>query len=134
MPSAASPRPPTPSPNPQNTLQSTFSMTVTESGAVEAFAGFFDTEFRGSEEHPTDMPVTLSTAPDPTGATHWGQQSFMLHPPIECAAGDKIECEFEMHRRKENHRLLEVKVVHRVVGAAGAAKAAPERVSHFLIE
>jgi len=109
-------------------------MTVTEAGAVGAFAGFFDTAFKGSPENPTDMPVTLSTAPDPTGATHWGQQSFMLHPPIQCNAGDKIQCEFEMHRRKDNHRLLEVRVKHRVLSAGSGAEPSAERVSHFLIE
>lgn len=113
-------------------LKSSLSMAVTETGPADAFAGFFDTQFKGSEENPADFPVTLSTAPDPTGATHWGQQSFLLHPAVECMAGDKIECEFEMSRRKENHRLLEIKVSHKVVDTSAAVKG--ERVSHFLIE
>jgi len=112
-------------------VQSKFSMRITEDGSVEAFAGFFDTAFNGSPENPADVPVTLSTAPDPTGATHWGQQSFMMHPPLHCVAGSKIECDFEMQRRTDNHRLLEVKMVHRVVHGE---KAFPERESHFLIE
>lgn len=113
-------------------LKAEFAMTVTERGSVDAFAGFFDTEFKGSTENPTDFPITLSTAPDPTGATHWGQQSFMLQPSIEVAPGDRIACEFEMRRRKENHRLLEVHLKHQVEKATGAT--ADARTSHFIIE
>jgi protein arginine N-methyltransferase 1 len=102
---------------------------VTENGPIEAYAGFFDTQFNGSPQNPTDMPVTLSTAPDPTGATHWGQQSFFLHPAVEARAGDKVRVEFEMRRQRENHRLMEVTLKHKV-----ADKEGEERVSHFLIE
>lgn len=41
-------------------------------GPLEALSGFFDVRFNGSPENPADFPVTLSTAPDPTGCTHWG--------------------------------------------------------------
>ena len=116
-------------------LVSTFSMTVAESGSVNAFCGFFDTEFRGSDQNPTDYPITLSTAPDPTGATHWGQQSFVLHPPIDVEAGDAIVCDFEMKRQKENHRLLEVTLTHRVERKSGGSVVTMgERTSHFVIE
>lgn len=113
-------------------LTAELTLTLTENGPIEAFAGFFDTQFNGSPENPTDMPVTLSTAPDPTGATHWGQQSFFLHPGVECRAGDKVECKFEMRRQRENHRLMEVTVEHRTVGPTAGEQA--QRVSHFLIE
>lgn len=67
----------------------------------------------------------------PAGATHWGQQVFYLVPGVECAAGDKIEGEIEIVRRRDNHRLMEVTMTHkRAGGAAGAA----ERVSKFNIE
>ena len=55
------------------------------------------------------MQVLLSTAPDPTGATHWGQQTFALHPPIDCAPGDAIVGDITVVRKKENHRLMEVR-------------------------
>ena len=62
-------------------------MDVFEAGPIEGFCGFFDVQFRGSPENPADCDVLLSTAPDPTGATHWGQQSFVLHPGVACVAG-----------------------------------------------
>jgi protein arginine N-methyltransferase 1 len=54
------------------------------------------------------VQVLLSTAPDPTGATHWGQQTFSLHPAIDCAPGDAVEGTITVVRKKENHRLMEV--------------------------
>lgn len=56
----------------------------------------------------TGVQVALSTAPDPTGATHWGQQTFCLHPPIDCAPGDAVEGSIRITRKKENHRLMQV--------------------------
>ena len=53
--------------------------------------------------------VSLSTAPDPTGATHWGQQTFCLHPPIDCAPGDAVEGSIRITRKKENHRLMQAR-------------------------
>lgn len=64
------PCPPPPPPLPQ----ASFQMRVLEDGPVDAFCGWFDTQFKGSAENATTTEVTLSTAPDPTGATHWGQQ------------------------------------------------------------
>lgn len=59
------------------------------------------------------MQVLLSTAPDPTGATHWGQQTFSLHPAVDCAPGDAIEGNITVVRKKENHRLMEVRLLSR---------------------
>jgi protein arginine N-methyltransferase 1 len=53
--------------------------------------------------------VQLSTAPDPTGATHWGQQTFSLHPAVDCAPGDALQGSIKIVRKKENHRLMEVR-------------------------
>lgn len=63
-------------------------MDIFENGPAEAFCGYFDVSFKGSQENPADHDILLSTAPDPTGATHWGQQNFFLHPPISCAQGN----------------------------------------------
>ena len=71
----------------RGSLQAEFSMDVFEHGPVEGFCGFFDVQFCGSKANPADYEVLLSTAPDPTGSTHWGQQSFVLHPTISCAPG-----------------------------------------------
>jgi len=52
--------------------------------------------------------VLLSTAPDATGATHWGQQVFFLNPPVSVAPGDWISVDVDFQRKKENHRLMKV--------------------------
>lgn len=201
-------------------------MRVLEDGPVDAFCGWFDTQFKGSQQNPTTTEVTLTTAPDPTGATHWGQQvrgwvvwqrvggcagrvggggmgagaqlrkeageapskgrggcqqrwcgmasvqlcsssplqprgvgspgrrplirsplwvlppltpslpalplpaqSFFLHPPVECAEGDELSCDIEVVRRRDNQRLMDVMIRHRVEG-----REAKDRVSCFHIE
>lgn len=48
-------------------LQASFKLRLLQPGPVEALAGYFDVQFRGSPENPADSPVTLTTAPDPTG-------------------------------------------------------------------
>jgi len=76
--------------------------------AVNGFCGWFDVEFRGSEENPASNPVTLTTEPEREGATHWGQQGFWTHPPIQARSGDKLQVAMNMTRQKENHRLYDV--------------------------
>jgi len=115
-------------------LQANFRMDVFENGPVEGFCGFFDVQFRGSEQNPADHDILLSTAPDPTGSTHWGQQSFVLHPPIACMPGDKIVGDITIVRKKENHRLMEVKMNHSVEGHSKVAEHAPQRSSFYHIE
>lgn len=56
-------------------MQAAFRLRILDGGPVDAFVGFFDVQFRGSPENPAQMEVLLSTAPDATGATHWGQQA-----------------------------------------------------------
>eukprot|EP00798_Chlamydomonas_sp_ICE-L_P029086 gene29086-32297_t len=102
----------------KDVLKENFTMHVTDEGPVEAFCGYFDTFFRGSDENPTDNEVRLSTAPDPTGATHWGQQQFYLHPAIECEPGDSLSCSIEVGRQKENHRLLHVRISSKLEGGS----------------
>ena len=121
-------------PSPLCAPQADFTLSVLEPGPVEALCGFFDTQFKGSQENPTDIEVTLSTAPDPQGATHWGQQCFFLNPAIECAAGDKIECTVEIMRRRDNQRLMDVTFTHKVTGSSAAARNAVARTSKFHIE
>lgn len=112
-------------------MQAKFSMSIVDSGSIEGFVGFFDTEFKGSEESPAIFPVTLSTAPDPTGATHWGQQIFQVHPSISCSPGDRINCDFEMVRRKDNHRLLEIKMKYQMIHESNESQ---EFTARYVIE
>jgi protein arginine N-methyltransferase 1 len=97
-------------------------MDVVDGGPVHAFCGWFDVAFRGSDENPADTPVTLTTAPDPTGATHWGQQSFYVVPPIEAAPGERLKASIKVDRRKDNHRLLAVEMTVGVEGQPGAGR------------
>lgn len=61
-------------------------------------------------QNPADNDVKLSTAPDPTGATHWGQQVFYVNPPVDCAPNDMLSATLTLTRKKENHRLLKVEM------------------------
>lgn len=143
-------------------MQASFSMDVFEAAPIDGFCGFFDVQFRGSEQNPADCEVLLSTAPDPTGSTHWGQQSLMLHPSITCAPGgrqpsvrpsfalprtgfqaseddlnlpgDRIAGDITIVRRKDNHRLMEVKLEHSVKGTSVLAGVAPKRIDCFHME
>ncbi|CAK0783778.1 hypothetical protein CVIRNUC_006978 [Coccomyxa viridis] len=115
-------------------LQEKLRLDVLDGGPVEGLVGFFDVQFRGSPQNPADFPVSLSTAPDPTGATHWGQQTFCLHPPIDCAPGDAVEGSIRITRKKENHRLMQVIIDHKVTGSSLIAQASPQRTSLYHIE
>eukprot|EP00240_Pyramimonas_obovata_P003881 CAMPEP_0118931792 /NCGR_PEP_ID=MMETSP1169-20130426/8007_1 /TAXON_ID=36882 /ORGANISM="Pyramimonas obovata, Strain CCMP722" /LENGTH=374 /DNA_ID=CAMNT_0006874333 /DNA_START=141 /DNA_END=1265 /DNA_ORIENTATION=+ len=102
---------------------------------VAGFCGWFDVHFRGSEENPADEEVLLSTAPDPMGATHWGQQAFWLHPSTGVSFGDKLKGKLHMERSKENHRLMNVMIDYshnRLVD--GTLYAAPPRKCTYSIE
>ncbi len=110
-------------------VQESFRLEKYDSGTVDGFVGYFDVLFKGSEQNPADVEILLSTAPDPTGATHWGQQSFTVWPAVQCASGDSIECHIDVSRRKDNHRLMDVQLQHQVKG-----QNAPARVSNYRIE
>ncbi|KAK9805341.1 hypothetical protein WJX73_003869 [Symbiochloris irregularis] len=115
-------------------LKASFRLDLMDSGSINSFAGFFDVQFRGSQQNPADFDVLLSTAPDPTGCTHWGQQTFPLHPTVECTRGDQVVGDITVVRRKDNHRLMEVHIRHTVEGASLVALQSPQRDSHYHIE
>ncbi|GAX82177.1 hypothetical protein CEUSTIGMA_g9605.t1 [Chlamydomonas eustigma] len=116
-------------------MKEDFIMHVTDGGPVDAFCGFFDVEFKGSSENPADVEVKLTTAPDPTGATHWGQQTFYISPPIDCAPSDHLKCAIGVSRRQDNHRLLRVKVAAKVEGnSMFAAQSQSPRMLEYNID
>eukprot|EP00993_Chasmostoma_nieuportense_P001655 NODE_2516_length_1157_cov_23.187379_g2397_i0.p1 GENE.NODE_2516_length_1157_cov_23.187379_g2397_i0~~NODE_2516_length_1157_cov_23.187379_g2397_i0.p1 ORF type:complete len:351 (-),score=92.08 NODE_2516_length_1157_cov_23.187379_g2397_i0:85-1137(-) len=81
---------------------------------ISAFAGWFTTDFAGSVENPATTPtVVLDTSPE-AGHTHWGQQVFLLYPPLCAQRGNAVTGTIEVTRRKDNQRLLEVKIVHQL--------------------
>ncbi|GFR40027.1 hypothetical protein Agub_g562 [Astrephomene gubernaculifera] len=116
-------------------LKAEFLLHMTDGGPVDALCGFFDVWFRGSQQAPTDNEVRLTTGPDPTGATHWGQQTFPLHPAIDCAPGDQLRVVLEVSRRADNQRLLHVKAAVSVEGSSiYAEQSKTPRNFHWNIE
>ncbi|KAK4789473.1 hypothetical protein SAY86_016777 [Trapa natans] len=83
------------------------------------FGGWFDVHFRGRMEDPAQEEVELTTAPSVEGNTHWGQQVFLLHPPVTISDGDNLSVSVLMTRSKENHRLLEVDLGCKIFQVSG---------------
>eukprot|EP01123_Difflugia_compressa_P013517 TRINITY_DN630_c0_g1_i2.p1 TRINITY_DN630_c0_g1~~TRINITY_DN630_c0_g1_i2.p1 ORF type:complete len:409 (-),score=83.00 TRINITY_DN630_c0_g1_i2:27-1196(-) len=77
------------------------------------FAGWFEVDFKGSTSQPATTNITLSTAPH-IGYTHWGQQCFFFHPPVDPIDSDIIEGRINIVRRKDNQRLMNVEISHKV--------------------
>ncbi|KAH1254265.1 Protein arginine N-methyltransferase PRMT10 [Glycine max] len=92
-------------------VRSNFSMSITvENTKLCGFGGWFDVHFRGRSEDPAEHEIELTTAPSVDYGTHWGQQVFLLHPPMRLNEGDDLRVSFLMSRSKENHRLMEVEL------------------------
>ncbi|XVF88425.1 hypothetical protein PTKIN_Ptkin19aG0050200 [Pterospermum kingtungense] len=90
-------------------VRSTFSSAISmEHTRLCGFAGWFDVHFRGRVEDPAQQEIELTTAPSVNDGTHWGQQVFLLHPPVRVDEGSNLNVSFSMNRSKENHRLMEV--------------------------
>jgi protein arginine N-methyltransferase 1 len=78
---------------------------------ITGFAGWFEVDFLGSEKNPAPSKVTLSTAPH-IGYTHWGQQCFFLHPPVEINDADTLVGKVNIVRRKDYQRLMNVEFTY----------------------
>jgi protein arginine N-methyltransferase 1 len=93
------------------TAPTTCSWKITRDGQVEGFCGYFDVDFKGSQEIPVEQDRKLTTEP-PNNArdaqTHWGQQAFGFYPPLDCKKGDTIECSILILRQSPNPRLLRI--------------------------
>ncbi|XAR66936.1 Histone-arginine N-methyltransferase [Bertholletia excelsa] len=96
------------------------------------FAGWFDVHFRGNKENPAKQEIELTTAPSEECSTHWGQQVFLLHPPVCVSEGDDLKVKFSMERSKENHRLLEVELQWEIQSPSG--RLLPPSTNKFYIE
>ncbi|KAJ0977761.1 hypothetical protein J5N97_013235 [Dioscorea zingiberensis] len=99
---------------------------------LSGFAGWFDVHFRGSDQNPAATQVELNTAPSEDNPTHWGQQMFLLHPPIRVNDGDDVSISFSMSRSKQNHRLMDVEFTYELHQPSG--KRHPPITSKFYIE
>uniref|UniRef100_A0A7S2V4Q5 Methyltransferase domain-containing protein n=1 Tax=Fibrocapsa japonica TaxID=94617 RepID=A0A7S2V4Q5_9STRA len=89
----------------------------TQPTRVSGFAGWFTTDFKGRVGRSLGSEVVLSTGPE-AGYTHWGQQVFYLAQPLDLQPGDKILGTFRMERQKENIRLYDLYLTHKVKRAA----------------
>ncbi|XP_078169977.1 protein arginine methyltransferase 10 [Carex rostrata] len=86
---------------------------------ISAYAGWFDVQFKGSEQNPAKDEVELNTAPDKDGGTHWGQQVFLVNPPIRVNEGDKVNVSFKMSRAKQYHRLMDIEIISELELSSG---------------
>ncbi|EEF37882.1 protein arginine n-methyltransferase, putative [Ricinus communis] len=99
---------------------------------LSAFGGWFDVHFRGRGNDPARQEIELTTAPSIDNGTHWGQQVFVVHPPVHINVGDNLSVSFMMNRSKENHRLMEVEIGCEISQPSG--KPLPPFRNKFYIE
>jgi len=85
---------------------------------IDAICAWFDVSFEGSTANPVAKIVELTTAPDATGATHWGQTEFPLVPPLHASAGDSLRLAYTVFRREDYERLLRVSLSLRLEPSA----------------
>ncbi|KAI3513780.1 hypothetical protein L1887_11935 [Cichorium endivia] len=108
------------------------SLVTKEETRLCGFGGWFDVHFKGSEENPAECDVELTTAPSQDDGTHWGQQVFLLQPPVHVNEGDEILVNFSMTRADDNHRLMKVDLGHSIKQSSG--KMLPRVENKFFIE
>ncbi|GFP84503.1 protein arginine n-methyltransferase prmt10 [Phtheirospermum japonicum] len=111
---------------------SSSSSITAENTRLCGFGGWFDVHFRGSNKNPAQLEVELTTAPSIDSVTHWGQQVFLLHPPLRVQSGDDITLHFSMNRAKDNHRLMDVDLGCEIRQSSG--KLLPPFQKKFYIE
>ncbi|CAA6666362.1 unnamed protein product [Spirodela intermedia] len=115
------------------TVTAEFSSSVeTDRTHISGFAGWFDVHFRGNAQNPARHEVELTTAPSVDDCTHWGQQVFLLHPPIRACVGDTVHVSFTMSRSKQYHRLMDVEFTTTLHASSG--KSLQPRTAKFYIE
>ncbi|MCO5550458.1 hypothetical protein L7F22_003945 [Adiantum nelumboides] len=117
-------------------VQSSFQVELWEGQLnLSGFAGWFDVQFKGRADDPADQIIELTTAPSLNNSTHWGQQVFLVHPPLDYECGDILEGEVDITRSKDNHRLLDLKFTHRLIRSRDTAGApVPFTCSNFFLE
>jgi len=112
-------------------IETTFKTVCSEDAEMNAWGGWFDTDFKGSTAEPAQQPVTLTTEPEST--THWAQQVFLIHPPMLVEVGDTLEGTVKVRRQRLNHRLLWVQVTF-THSRAGVGQIGPERTMNYRID
>ncbi|KAG1330095.1 protein arginine N-methyltransferase PRMT10 [Cocos nucifera] len=114
-------------------VTSKFSLSINmDRTRLSGFAGWFDVHFRGSMQNPAMHEIELTTAPSIDNTTHWGQQVFLLYPPLRVNEGDRLMISFSMTRSKENHRLMDVEFTYEFQHSSG--KRLPPVTSKFYVE
>ncbi|KAL4571503.1 hypothetical protein LXL04_018263 [Taraxacum kok-saghyz] len=95
------------------------SLVTKEDTWLSGFGGWFDVQFKGSEENPAECNVELTTAPSQDDGTHWGQQVFVLHPCVRVKEGEEVYVNFSMTRAEDNHRLMKVDLGYSIKQSSG---------------
>jgi type I protein arginine methyltransferase len=90
-----------------------YSINVPFPVTVSGYASWFTVNFNGSTENPAPKRVTLSTGPE-MGYTHWGQQVFYLHDPVDCSSDTKLHGSVALMRQNKNKRLYNLHLEHKV--------------------
>ncbi|XP_076890352.1 protein arginine N-methyltransferase PRMT10-like [Bidens hawaiensis] len=108
------------------------STVIKEDTRLCGFGGWFDVHFKGRKENPAECEVELTMAPSVDDGTHWGQQVFLLHPPVRVTEGNEIVVDFSMTRSEENHRLMNVDLSYEIKLSSG--KTQPPVRNKFYIE
>lgn len=117
----------------EGVLAAPFDFELPEARTVNGFVGWFDVHFRGSDENPAVVPVTLSTAPE-IGYTHWGQQVMVIDPPHLCSRGDRITGTIDVTRQGVNQRLLNIGVAHKHVEGGTEDNVNPPKLSVYSLD
>ncbi|PWA97099.1 protein arginine N-methyltransferase PRMT10 [Artemisia annua] len=114
-------------------VEACVSSTITkEDTRLCGFGGWFDVHFNGRKENPAECGVELTTAPSIDDGTHWGQQVFLLHPPVRVNDQDEVRVNFSMTRSAENHRLMNVDLAYEIKLSSGVTL--PPVANKFFIE
>ena len=87
--------------------------------SLTMFVGWFSVHFDGSPYNPSLVDVECSNKPREGLDTHWGQEAFVVNPPIAVRRGDKVEGHFEMTRMADNWRLYNVKIDYSICSVDG---------------
>ena len=111
-------------------IETTFKTVCSQDAEMNAWGGWFDTDFKASTAEPAQQPVTLTTEPEST--THWAQQVFLIHPPMLVEVGDTLEGTVKVRRERLGPAALGAG--HFTHSRAGIGQIAARRTMNYRID
>ena len=112
-----------------------FTMNITKAGedrTLDAFLGWFSVRFDGSPQNPSLAEVELSTGPCDVESTHWGQEAFMLHPPMAVESTDVVKGNLSISRRTDNWRTYNLHIEFNAFSASSKPKGEKRSSRHIM--